>query len=207
MARIGRPSIPGCLLRSAPSPNSATGRSPAAPAANTVTLNGTRNIQGILFSSGTAGHNYTINNAGSGSIILDNTANSAPATITDSSTNGNSNAINVPITLNSNLVVTVTNPRNTDTIGAAIGDGGTGKTLTMGGLGTLVLGASNTYIGLTTITSGTLKFGANNAILAGNAVTVSATGSSATLDLAGFTGNIGGAGLTLSGSTTSSVAR
>ena len=124
---------------------------------NGVTLNSSRDVQGILFASGSTGKNYSINNAGSGSLILDNTANAAAASITDSSHSGNTNAINVPITLNSNLSVTVSNAANTLNIGGAIGDGGTGKTLTLSGAGTLNLSGANTYSGLTTVSSGALN--------------------------------------------------
>ncbi len=125
--------------------------------ANTVTLNSTRNIQGIQFSSAVSGHNYTINNAGSGSIILDNTGNSAAATIADSSASGNSNAINVPITLKSNLNASVANAANGLTIGAAVGESTVGSTLTKTGNGTLILTAANSYTGGSTVTGGTLS--------------------------------------------------
>ena len=127
--------------------------------ANTLTLNTTRNVQGIQFSSTVAGHNYAINDAGNStsSIILDNTGNNASATIADSSASGNSNAINVPITLASNLAVSVTNAANILTIDAPVS--GTGKSVTKSGAGTLVLTGANTYTGPTTISTGTLQLG------------------------------------------------
>ena len=149
---------------------------------NIVTLNSTRNVQGLLFSSGNSGKNYTINNGGSGMLILDNSINNAPVSITDSSASGNTNTVNVPITLNSNLNVVVTNAANTVTIGAAIGSNGAGETVTLSGAGTLNLNGVNTYTGLTSVTGGQLNV---NGSLAGG-VTVSPGGS------VGGAGTIGG---------------
>ena len=117
-----------------------------------LTLNSARNIQGIQFSSAVSAHNYTINDAGSGTgkIILDNTANSAAATITDSSASGNANAINVGITLNSPLAVTVTNAANTLTLGGAI----TGaQPITVNGSGTLLVNGSTASGAAVTVNS------------------------------------------------------
>jgi fibronectin-binding autotransporter adhesin len=82
--------------------------------------------------------------------------------------------------------------------------------LTKAGTGTLVfsgagMGTSG-YTGLTTVAEGTLQLGVNSGIRHNNAVTVAPTGASATLDLAGFSQTIGGAGLTLGGGGTSSAA-
>ena len=150
--------------------------------ANTVTLNNTRNIQGILLSSTNAGHNYTINDAGSGTglIILDNTGNGVPATITDSSASGNSNAVNVPITLNSNLALSVTNAANTLTLSGTIGESAVGSTLTKTGAGTAILAGANTYTGATSITGGTLQVGNGSTGSLSTSGTVS-TGASGTL--------------------------
>ncbi len=119
-----------------------------------VSLNSSRNIQGIQFSSSAGSRAYTISDGGSGAVILDNTANGASATISDSSTSGTTNAISVPITLNSNLSVSVADAANTLNIGGAIS--GTGKALTKSGLGALTLTAANSYTGNTTVTAGSL---------------------------------------------------
>ena len=138
---------------------------------NTVNLNSTRNIQGILFASATTGKSYAINNAGSGAIILDNTGNSAAATINDTSVNGQ-NSIGVPITLNSNLNVGITNAAASDTISGIIS--GPGETLTKSGAGTLNLSGANTYSGLTTVSAGALNItGTVAGALTVNAGTVS----------------------------------
>jgi len=50
------------------------------------------------------------------------------------------------------------------TLGYVIGDGGNGRSLTKVGVGTLTLGAANTYGGSTTVANGTLRNGINNAL-------------------------------------------
>ncbi len=144
-----------------------------------ISLSSTRNIQGIQFSSAVGSRAYTI--SGSGTVILDNTANNASATIADTSTSGTANAVNVPITLNSNLVASVTNAANTLTIGGDIS--GTGKSLTKTGDGTLALTASNTYTGATNINGGKLIMGdatadtfATSNVTVANAATLGGSG-------------------------------
>ncbi|MCE9611441.1 MAG: autotransporter-associated beta strand repeat-containing protein [Chthoniobacter sp.] len=79
-------------------------------------------------------------------------------------------------------------------------------TVTKAGAGTVVFSNANTYTGLTTVGEGTLRLGITDGIKPGNPVTVVPTGSGAVLDLAGFDQSIGGAGLTLGGSTATSAA-
>ena len=125
--------------------------------AATVSLNSTRNVAGILFNSTNAGAtNYTITQGGSGAIILDNTGNGTVATINDTSATGNTNAINVPITLNSPLATMVATG-NTLTLGGALSNGTNGaQMVTKNGAGTLVLSGVNTYTGTTNVSTGTL---------------------------------------------------
>jgi autotransporter-associated beta strand protein len=88
---------------------------------------------------------------------------------------------------------------NTFTASAVID--GTGS-LTKTGLGTLVLSASNTYAGATTVTVGTLRVGAPSGLPANTDVTLSA---GTTLDINGFStviDQLGGAGNVLLGTAT-----
>ena len=66
-------------------------------------------------------------------------------------------------------------------------------TLTKAGVGTLTLGAANTYTGLTTVSAGSLTYGIANAISSGD---VTVNGSTAILALAGFTDTVGAVTLT-----------
>ena len=105
------------------------------------------------------------------------------------------------------------NPYSIDTNGTTV-TFGTGLSavgtsgLTKIGMGTLLLQTASTFTGLTTVSDGTLKLGATNAIKSGNAVTVNEVtdGNTATLNLNGFNQTIGGAGLTLGGINTLSKA-
>ena len=162
---------------------------PASTGAIGVSLNSTRNIQGIQFASTAGSRAYTISQGGSGALILDNTGNSASATIADTSTSGTANAINVPITLNSNLSVSVANAANTLTLGGAIGDADTGKTLTKTGTGTLALTAVNTYTGTTTVKAGTLYV--SGSLSSSSAVTVGDSGNLATVATLAGSGSMG----------------
>ena len=147
-------------------PGSATGASGAiaqfadgastGSGANTVTLGRASNIQGVQFSSATAGHNYTINASGAGAITFDNKANGVAATLADSSASGNANTINVPITLNSDLAVSVTNASTNLTVGGGIAESAAGSKLTKTGAGILTLSGSDGYTGATTVSAGKL---------------------------------------------------
>jgi len=136
---------------------------PATTGAISIALNSTRNIRGITFASTATGANaraYTIAQGGSGAIVLDNTAVGTAAFITDTSASGNANAVNVPLTLASNLAVSVADAANVLTLGGVIS--GAARSLEKNGAGVLALSAANTYSGATTITAGQLR------ILAGN---------------------------------------
>ena len=63
------------------------------------------------------------------------------------------------------------------------------QSLTKNGVGTLVLGAVNTYSGTTTISAGTLQDGIANPLPATTTLTVNGTG---TFDLGGFAQTVAG---------------
>ena len=87
------------------------------------------------------------------------------------------------ITLNSGGGIFNTNSYTLSLSGIINGTGGLQKN----GSGVLVLGAANTYLGTTTVNTGTLLLAADNAIPQASTVTLSAGG---TLDLAGHTTSI-----------------
>jgi len=136
---------------------------PATTGAISIALNSTRNIRGITFASTATGANartYTIAQGGSGAIVLDNTATGSAAFITDTSASGNANAVNVPLTLASDLAVSVSDAANSLTLGGVIS--GSARSLQKTGAGVLALSAANTYSGATTITAGQLRISAGN---------------------------------------------
>ena len=99
--------------------------------------------------------------------------------------------INAPLTLASNLAVTVSS--NTLTISGAISQTAT-VTLTKFGAGTLVLGGTNTFTGATTLSAGTLSVGAdanlgNANALVFNGGTLQVTGTALTSYAAGVIGS------------------
>jgi len=87
--------------------------------------------------------------------------------------------------------------------GAISNSGATAAGLTKGGAGTLVISASNTYNGTTTINAGTIKLGANNALPDTPLTLDQRLGGVSTLDLAGRSDAI--TTLTLSGNSTTVV--
>jgi fibronectin-binding autotransporter adhesin len=128
-------------------------------------------IQYNLTASSTAG------TGAGGSLIMDNTANAAPAAINDTS-NAVDQFITAPVILNSNTVATVTGAAstlffgsaaaaNTVVVGGISGVGG----LTVAGAGTVRLAFADTYQGGTTVNAGaTLTASADNALPSGHAL-------------------------------------
>jgi autotransporter-associated beta strand protein len=100
-----------------------------------------------------------------------------------SQANGASNAISAPVELDSNTNVTVSSA--TLTMSGPIGNGGSSKTLTKLGAGTLVLSGSNNYgdtvVGNGPDSGGTLEVGNAAALPAGRALTI--TGSTGLVSL------------------------
>jgi autotransporter-associated beta strand protein len=105
-------------------------------------------------------------------------------TLAGNLTIGGSDALTLsgPVTLTGNRTLTVNDTGGT-TIAGAIGQAGGARKLTKGGAGTLVLSASNTYTGATSVSGGTLLV--NGSIM--SSVTVA---SGATLGGSGATGAV-----------------
>ena len=108
--------------------------------------------------------------------------------------NGSGNTIqgsNKTMGIDSGINLTLNTPTVTDSLAVSgvigPGNGGTGGII-KSGAGTVTLSGANTYTGLTTVSNGTLLYGANNAIFTG-AVTVN--GAAAVLDIATFTDSVG----------------
>jgi autotransporter-associated beta strand protein len=118
------------------------------------------NLAGISFAS-TSGYTFT-----GGAMTLGNGAN--PATITVS---GGNPAIATPITLQSNLSVTVSSG---DSLAISGGVAGSGQSLTMNGPGSLVLGGNNSFSGGAAVVSGKLVLASPNALPNGSNLAVGA---------------------------------
>jgi autotransporter-associated beta strand protein len=146
--------------------------------ARTVTIDTTsRTVRRLDIGDTNSSHSYTIAASGGGSLIFDNTANSANAQLNEV-LNSNGDTISAPIVLNSSLDIanasanaltlsggitagtagtkTITTSTGAVTISGVIGDGSGTVALTQNGTGTLTLSgtAANTFTGLTNIQMG-----------------------------------------------------
>ncbi len=122
-----------------------------------VTLDGTKTVGGITFTSPT--NSYTITQGTGGSLILDNGSNGS------SILNGAGvHFLNVPVTLTTNTVVDTAALTDSMTFGDVVSGPGT---LTKTGPGSLTLSASNTFLGKLTLSGGTTTF-ATGGLGAGN---------------------------------------
>ncbi|MGO9115610.1 MAG: autotransporter-associated beta strand repeat-containing protein [Thermoguttaceae bacterium] len=165
----------------------------------TVTLDGSRTLCSLTFST-----------AGGGSYTLSRSSSDSTSTLTLAGTgatavlanNGGNQAIDVPVILGASLNVSAASGA-TLTINGPVSETGGSQSLSLSGGGTLVLAGSNTYSGGTTIGSGLLQAGNNSALGASAAALAVNTGG--TLDVHGYTvnvGQLGGSGIidNLSGS-------
>ena len=83
---------------------------------------------------------------------------------------------------------------STLTLSGPIGDGGAGYGLVTGGSQTIFLSGANTYTGTTTVTSGTLKLGANDVFADAAPITINQdpdSSNSATFDISTFSDTVG----------------
>ncbi len=138
-------------------------------------------MKAITFSGAAA---YSLaQGAGSGALHLDNGSSG----IAILSANSDGHQISAPIALDSNLIVTVAGAVNGLSLSGAIGDGGSGRSLTKAGAGTLTLGHANSYSGGSNVGAGVLRTAANiDFALGGGDLDVSAADDSTTLlDLSG----------------------
>ena len=123
-------------------------------AAAVVTLDGACTLSTLAFST-TGGGSYTIGRGSgdtTGALTLSNAAAAATVSIS-----GGSQTLAVPITLGSDLTVSVA-AGSSLTISGAISEDSPGKSVSLIGGGELVLSGSANYTGGTTVASGTLDF-------------------------------------------------
>ena len=147
---------------------------------NTTSL--TMTVMGITFNTT---NNVTLGNAGNGnttSTITLNGLGDAGNTLISLTNTGNFTIVprnnsnkDLSLVLGASGTMNVTNAATTLTITATIGQTSGGKGITKTGAGTLVLGGTNSYTGLTTITEGTLREGVTDAISTGGVTVNGAT--------------------------------
>jgi autotransporter-associated beta strand protein len=164
----------------------------------TTTLNAGRLNLGNASALGTGtfviGGNGSFDNTSGGNLAIANGITLSGGSPTFVGTN--SLTINgAALITTANRTITVT--ANTLTLGLGIGDSGQGRSFTKAGAGTLVLGAASTYTGTTTVSAGTLRFGAANAIASPNLVM-----DGGALNPGGFNQNLGSATFGLTASST-----
>lgn len=173
-------------------------------AGGTVTLGGANSISGgVTNTSGTLNINnagalgsqlFTINggtiNNTSGFAIVSTTNNAMAWNSSFTFTGGSSLDLGTgAVTLGNSTSVTVS--ANTLTVGGVIDDDVNSFNLTKLGNGSLVLNGQSTYSGTTTIQTGTVILGVNDALPVGTVLTVGASTTAGILDLNGFNQTIG----------------
>ena len=145
----------------------------------TVTLDKPVTLGALVLGSGTPGVGYSLSGSGGNTLTFSNIGNSTAAAV--SAIDG-AHAIDAPVVLASNLVVTSTSSNPwTLSFGTAssITDNGDHLSLTMSASnGTLILSGSGNYTGSTIVTAGTLIVTDPDAIQSGTSLTVGAEASS-----------------------------
>ena len=139
--------------------------------ANSVTLGNTGTSSG-------ASSSITLNGMGDAENTLISLTNNATGTFTIQPTNSGGRTLT--LTLGASGTLNVTNAAGTLAITTTIAETGGTRGITKTGSGTLILGAVNSYTGLTTVTAGTVREGVSDAISNGG---VTVNGSTAVFDL------------------------
>jgi autotransporter-associated beta strand protein len=180
-------------------------------AARTVTIDTTsRTVRRIDIGDTNGNRSYTIAASGGGTLIFDNTANSANAQLNQTATS-NGDTISAPIVLNSSLDITnasantltlstggitagtagtktITTSTGLVTISGVIGNGSGTVAVVQNGPGTLTLSGANTFTGGLTINGGTVSAKTSTSALGGSGsgvVTLGNTSGSASATLLG----------------------
>jgi uncharacterized repeat protein (TIGR03803 family)/autotransporter-associated beta strand protein len=138
----------------------------------TVTLDGSRALSSLTFTTTGGGH-YTLSRAGSdssSSLILSGLAGTAA--LVDS---GGSQTIAAPVTLGGNLNATISNGAAV-AISGPISESGGSRSLSLNGGGTLILSGTNSFSGGTFVTGGKLIVTAPYSLLDGTDLTVGNSG-------------------------------
>jgi autotransporter-associated beta strand protein len=133
----------------------------------TVTMASPHTAGQLIFESNVS---TTISTSNGSALTLDTGAS------TDFITSSGTQAINVPLVLNSDLALSVLS--GTLSIGGNISNPTASHSLTLDGPGTLVLGGTNTYSGGTTVSGGTLVVTTPGALYTGTSLTIGASASS-----------------------------
>ncbi|HTQ37772.1 MAG TPA: autotransporter-associated beta strand repeat-containing protein, partial [Pirellulales bacterium] len=170
--------------------DSASFLSTPAGVVTTVNLDASETVGALSFNSASS---YAITPTASQTLTLDTGVGTTSAAVTVSLGN---HAINSNVTLNSNTVVTTTNPTDSMTFNGNIG--GNGK-FEADGPGTVILTGTNNYVGNTTIgTTATLQLGSTgtptSGTLGGTNLTDNGTISFNRSNSYTFSGNITGTG-------------
>jgi len=146
--------------------------------AGTVTLDGPVTLASLSINNSSAG--YTLAAGSGGTLHAYNGNNAATVAIV-----AGNHSITAPVVLDSNTSVTINNPGDSLAVSGLIGGSGG---LTKLGPGMLALSGSNTYSGNTVISAGLLQVGNNSAL---GAASASLTINGGTLDLQGYSVNVG----------------
>lgn len=159
-------SVPGVGQDTAVFGNVLTGSTVA-----TVTLDSSRSLSNLGFST-TGANSYVIApSAGSTLTLLSSTGGVSP-TISDS---GGNQTVRVAVTLSSNLSVSVTSG-SALTIAGDISESGGSQSLSVSGGGELILSGTDSYTGGTTISGGTLVLATAAALPSSGLVTIASGG-------------------------------